>query len=266
MYLADYHVHTKYSFDGTEEIEDICNKAIEIGLNEIALTDHMDIFSNREYEHILDCKPLYQEIERVKEKFAGRLIIRKGAELGQPQANPKESKRFLEENPLDFVIGSVHNIKDDIDVYEYDFKKLDCYQVYEEYLDSLIELAANYDYDVLGHLTYPLRYMYQREGIRLDLTRYEEGFRRLFGIVTERGKGIEVNTSGLLQEMNETMPPLSVLKLYHDCGGEIVTVGTDAHKTEHLGVTIRQGQDILREVGFQYITVFENRKPIFQRI
>lgn len=266
MYLADYHIHTNYSFDGCEQIEDICNRAIELGMNEIALTDHMDIFSNKPYGFILDCNHLYQEIDKAKEKFEGKLIIRKGAELGQPQANPNEGDKFLTEHPLDFVIGSVHNIKDDIDVYEYDFKQLDCTEVYKEYLASLLELASNYDYDVLGHLTYPLRYMFQREGIRLDLAPYEEEFRKLFKIVTERGKGIEVNTSGLLQPMNETMPPVSIIKLYKECGGEIITVGSDAHKLEHLSTTIIQGQDILKASGFEYITTFDNRKPIFKRI
>lgn len=266
MYLADYHIHTKYSFDGFEQIEDICNRAIELGMNEIALTDHMDIFSNKPYEFILNCKELYAEIDRVKEKYEGKLIIRKGAELGQPQANPQEASKFLKNNSLDFVIGSIHNIKDDIDVYEYDFKKLDCDEVYREYVMSLIELATNYDFDVLGHLTYPLRYMYQREGIRLNLTPYEDEFRKLFQVVIERGKGIEVNTSGLLHEMNECMPPFSIIKLYKECNGEIITVGSDAHKLEHLSVTIKQGQDLLREAGFQYITTFENRKPIFNKI
>lgn len=266
MYLADYHIHTRYSFDGVERIEDICNKAIELGMDEIALTDHMDIFSNKPYGDVLDCRQLYNEIDQMKEKFEGRLTIRKGIELGQPHANPVEAKQFLQDYTLDFVIGSIHNIRDDVDVYEYDFKKLDCNKVYEDYIEALIELAMNYDFDVVGHLTYPLRYMFQREGVRLNLDPYEDRFRKLFKIVIQRGKGIEVNTSGLLQSMNETMPSLSVIKLYKECGGEVITIGSDAHRIEHLSTTIRQGQDLIREAGFEYITTFEERKPIFKKI
>lgn len=266
MYLADYHIHTKYSFDGNEAIDDICEKAIERGMNEIALTDHMDIYSNKPYENILDCNKLYQDIDRAKNKFEGRLIIRKGAELGQPQVNPKEGRKFLEEHPLDFVIGSIHNMKNDIDVYYYDFKKLDCNEVYFEYLDWLIELAANYDFDVLGHLTYPMRYMFLKENKRIDLKPFEDQYRILFKTIVERGKGIEVNTSGLLQPMNETMPPISVIKLYKECKGEIITIGSDAHKLEHVSLTIKQGQEMIKSVGFDYITTFENRKPIFKKI
>lgn len=266
MYLADYHMHTKYSFDGLEQIEDICIKAIERGMNEIALTDHMDIYTNKSYSHILDCEHLYKDIDRAIEKFDGKLVIRKGAELGQPQANSTESKKFLEENRLDFVIGSIHNMEDDIDVADYDFSQVDCKVVYQEYLNWLMQLASDYDFDVLGHLTYPLRYMYLKEKKRLDLSSYEEQFRLLFKLVIERGKGIELNTSGLYQPINETMPSISIIKLYKECGGEIITVGSDAHKLEHVSLTIRQGQDILKQAGFKYITVFDNRIPIFKSI
>jgi histidinol-phosphatase (PHP family) len=180
--------------------------------------------------------------------------------------NPSEAKKFLEDNNLDFVIGSIHNMEGDIDVGDYDFSQLDCQMVYEEYLSWLMKLATDYDFDVLGHLTYPMRYMYQKEKKKVDLKPFEEQFRVLFQTIIERGKGIEVNTSGLFQAINETMPPLSIIKLYKKCGGEIITVGSDAHKLEHVSLTIRQGQDILREAGFKYITTFEKRKPIYHKI
>lgn len=266
MYLADYHIHSKYSFDGFEEIDDICNMAVERGMNEIAITDHMDIYTDKPYGHILNCADLYKDIERAKEKFTGRLVIRSGAELGQPQVNKTEAERFIAENKVDFIIGSIHNMEGDVDVGDYDFKKLDCNKVYDEYLDWLIELAKGYDFDVMGHLTYPLRYMYLKEHMRIDLKPFEERFRVLFKELVSRGKGIEVNTSGFFQAINETMPPIYVIKLYKECGGEVITVGSDAHKREHISLTINQGQELLREAGFEYFTVFNERKPEFKKL
>ncbi len=268
MHLLDYHIHTKYSFDGQEEIDDICEKAIERGMKEIALTDHMDIFSDKEYGHILDCDSLYKDIKRAKDKYEGRLKVKLGVELGQPQANPGENTKFLKEygKELDYVIGSIHNMKDDIDVYYYDFSKLDCNEVYSEYLDWLIELATGYDFDVMGHLTYPMRYMFEREQKRIDLSPFEERFRKLFKILIEKGKGIEINTSGLVQPINETMPPVELVKLYKKCGGEIITVGSDAHKIEYVSSTISKGYEILEAAGFKYITSFTKRNPEFIKI
>ena len=268
MYLADYHLHTEFSFDGQEKIDDICERAIEKGMNEIALTDHMDIYTNKPYGHILDCKNLYEKIEKAKDKFEGRLIVKAGVELGQQQVNIRESEQFLADykDKLDFVIGSIHNLKDDSDIYYYDFSKLDCIEVYNEYMDWLLELAKGYDFDVLGHLTYPMRYMYMQVQKKIPLERFEERFRLLFKILVERGKGIEVNTSGIFQAINETMPPLYIVKLYKECGGEIITVGSDAHRLEHVALTIKEGQEIIKEAGFEYITVFNKRKPDFKKI
>lgn len=266
MYLADYHMHSKYSFDGHEPIENICKKAMERGMKEIAITDHLDIYSDKAYTSMLDIRAISEDILKVREQYHGRLLIRHGVELGQPQINKIEAEKFYQDNNLDFIIGSIHNLEDDFDLYYYDFDSIDCYAMYEHYLTWMIDLAKNYDYDVLGHITYPLRYMVQKSQIYLDLKRYQEQFVELFQTVINRGKGIEVNTSGLFQKMQETMPNLSLIKLYKECGGEIITVGSDCHKLEHVASNIKEGQELLKEVGFRFITTFENRKPIFQSI
>ena len=97
MYLADYHMHSKYSFDGSEELDTICQTAIRRGLSEIAITDHMDIYTGLPYDeqmnfdvpggeqHHMDAVGLYKELCNMKEKYAGQLKVRIGAELGQPR-------------------------------------------------------------------------------------------------------------------------------------------------------------------------------------
>lgn len=275
MYLADYHTHSRYSFDGCENPDAMCRAAIAAGLNELAITDHMDIFTGLEYGHMkdfdvpgsadyyMDTDSLYRELAQVRERYSGRLKVVIGAELGQPQVNPAQARRFLADYPLDFVIGSVHNMENDLDVYYYDFTKIDVPAMYSHYLDWLLELARTGDFDVMGHLTYPLRYYYERVHGTLDLKPYEEKFRDLFRILVRKGRGIELNVSGLYKPMRKTMPPMPVLKLYRACGGEIVTIGSDAHKTQYIGTFQKEGQAMLREAGFRYITVFEKRKPKF---
>lgn len=265
MFLVDYHMHSKYSFDGHEEIRDICEMAISRGMKEIAITDHCDIYTQKPYTYILNCQQLYQELKEIVRAYEGRLRVRVGVELGQPQVNPATAKQFLEEYPLDFVIGSVHNMENDIDVAEYDFDKLDCIEVYSRYLDWLTLLAESYDYDIIGHVTYPLRYM-AKAGYRVDIKQYEERIRELYKIIIKRNKGIELNTSGLYQEIQETMPSPEMLKWYRECGGEILTIGSDAHYLKHVGLPIKQGMEIIKRAGFRYITTFENRKPVFIKI
>lgn len=266
MYFIDYHLHSKYSFDGQEELDTICDRALRKGIKEIAITDHMDLYSGKPYGHILACDPLYQELLEVKERYEGRLIVRLGAEFGQPQRNPEEADRFLKNYPLDFVIGSIHNMENDFDIYYYDYTAIEINALMEHYIEWLLELAEGYDFDVLGHITYPGRYYYLAAKKRVDYSRFYEQYKKLFQVLAERGKGIEVNASGLFGETKETMPDLELLKLYRECGGEVVTTGSDAHKKEQVGFAMKEAAALLQEAGFSYITAFEKRKPLFHKL
>ena len=263
MYAVDYHLHSRHSFDGQESVEAICRAALARGRQEIAITDHLDIFSDRPFEATLDVAACFAEIRQAQETFAGQLIIRTGVELGQPQANPADAARFFAEFSPDFVIGSIHNMENDVDLYDYDWSGLDEFKVYDHYLDWLMELARDYDFDVMGHLTYPLRYVYEARSVRFPLERYTDRFAELFRLLVQRGKGIECNTSGYAQKIGESLPPLELLRLYHDCGGEIITLGSDAHQAEQVARTVPLGEELLRRAGFRYITTFASRRPEF---
>ncbi|MGN0204016.1 MAG: histidinol-phosphatase HisJ family protein [Coprococcus sp.] len=280
MYLADYHMHSKYSFDGSEELDVMCEQAIRRGLSEIAITDHVDIYTGLPYGELMnfevpgsvktymDVAGLYGELEAVRDRYAGRLTVKVGAELGQPRVNPQAARDFLADygERLDFIIGSIHNMEEDLDVYYYDFEKIDVAKMYDHYVDWLLELAQNGDFDVMGHLTYPLRYMFERNQMRLNLKPYEEKFRLLFKYLTEKGRGIELNVSGLYRAMRDTMPPMQLLKLYRECGGEIITIGSDAHKAENIGLFQKEAREMLMEAGFRYMTIFAQRKPDFIKL
>lgn len=266
MYLVDYHMHSKYSFDGKCELRDMCEVAIKRGLSEIAITDHMDIFSNQPYTHILDCRALYAELYNVKEEYEGKLKIVIGVEYGQPQANPEQALLFMKEYPVDFTIGSIHNMVGDKDAYDYNYRETDYHDVFSMYMDWQQELAKNYDYDVLAHVTYPSRYVYAQTGVRVDFKEYWEQYITLFKTVIERGRGIELNLSGIARGYKETMPTMELLQLYRSLGGEIVTVGSDAHILDHIGTVTKEGYEMLRQAGFAYVTTFQKHQPRFVKI
>lgn len=266
MYLADYHLHSINSPDGNDSVDAICQAAISAGLKEIAITDHVDIVKNPAFALPLDTEKMHQDITKAQQDYEGKLILRRGVELGQPQANPKDAQNYLDRYHHDFIIGSIHNLENDADVYYYDFTTLDRDAVYQQYIDCMQQMAEGYDFDVMGHLTYPLRYMFQCDGKVVDLKNYEGQFCTLFKTLIQRGKGIEVNVSGLSHPMKQTLPPLYLVKLYRQCGGEIITVGTDAHKTEKVGKGILEGQQLLKEAGFTHFTTYQNRKPSFVKI
>ncbi|MBB5263142.1 histidinol-phosphatase (PHP family) [Catenibacillus scindens] len=266
MFLTDDHLHTRFSFDGKADPEDVCRQAIGRGLSEICITDHMDIYSDQPYTYQLDCENWKKTMDDLKEKYRGKLLVHVGIELGQPQINPKQARIFMEKYSMDFIIGSIHNIENDLDIYYCDYKNMDIRKFYSHYIDWLMELAKNYDFDVMGHITYPSRYILEQTGTAPDMTEFYDRFRQLFKCVIEKGRGIELNLSGLARGGGKPMPEEDLLKLYRECGGEIITVGSDAHVASQVGTISKAGQEILAGAGFRYITWFEERKAYFERI
>lgn len=260
--LADYHLHSSYSFDGKQTLEELCEAALRQGLDEIAVTEHMDLFRGKPYRYILNCEESFRELEKVRKRYQGVLTIRRGIELGQPMRNPEEAEAFLRDWPLDFVIGSLHNMEHDIDVGTYRYDQVDWDVFFPHYLEWLKDLAENYDYDVLGHVTYPMRYLYLQTKRELSPMAWKDAFSEIFRIVIARGKGIELNTSSIARGTGPLMPTEELLVLYRELGGEIITTGSDAHVKEQTGKTARMGQGILRKAGFSYFSTFENRHPV----
>ena len=265
---ADYHMHTHFSPDGHCSPRQICLAAMEKGLTEIAVTDHFEffadgIFSDARYllENFEAC---YRELDACAKEFSGRLIVRKGIEIGQPQTDPERAAEVLAALPYDYVIGSVHKLRD-IDLGLVDYPDEVIPGRVRENLDMLYELADRYDYDCLGHLDIVKRYA-AVYGKKIDLMDWQEELERILRRAIERGKGIELNTSGLRQAVKEALPSVEILKLYRSLGGEILTVGSDAHFDRDVAADFDTARGMALEAGFRYLTVYQARKPAFYPI
>jgi histidinol-phosphatase (PHP family) len=132
-------------------------------------------------------------------------------------------------------------------------------RVFEKYTEELCELAKWGRFHSLAHITYPVRYLW-RNNIYISMEKYGDLYKKLFHILTERGIALEVNTSGLRKPINRTDPPFDLLKLYKETGGELITVGSDAHKVKDIYSGIPQVYEKLRLLGFGYITAVKNKK------
>ncbi len=261
MYLCDYHIHSTVSFDGKDTITALAKSAAEAGLSEICVTDHCDIdtisFGKLAYDYALYAG----ELEKARRELGKRIKLRAGVELGQPLFDAALTEKVLS-NPYDFVIGSVHADREGDDYYFKSYESAEqCLAILEDYLEHVRETCARVSFSVLGHLTYPLRYMRGRGGISVDFSPFFAELRGIFRLLVDRGIGIEVNCSGLFSDLGETLPPPALLRLYRECGGEIITVGSDAHTASGVGRGVREGMKLLSEAGFRYFTVFEAMTP-----
>lgn len=260
-YMIDYHVHSTFSSDGHNTIMELCESAVKNGIREIAITDHFEPSMANEYCLSYNQKGYWAYITRAKQMFKGRLKIKLGVELGQPHLFPQVSSAILADFPYDYVLASAHKLSEGMDVSEIDYSQVSEEEVCSMYLRQLKELIYWNDFDCIGHLDLIKRYSASVYKKNISLTCQYELLKEVLQLAIRSGKGIEINTSGLRQAPQETMPGLDVVKLYKDLGGEILTIGSDAHFAEDVGKGLLEAVGMARDAGFRYITVFNNRKP-----
>ncbi len=266
MYIHDSHVHTKYSFDGDKghhgEIGAVIEAAISRGVSEISITDHLDI------DGILDgIYPPYEadavknDVFAAKEKYKGKIRVNYGVELGQPHARKAEAEALLEKQGFDFVIGSLHNLRGCPDFY---FLKMDlmCDEqidyLIKQNISELLEIADFPGITTVAHITYIERYLTACKK-PFSYERYADGFEKLFRKLIDNGISMEINTSGL-RKGGITMPGCELCALYRDCGGKLITIGSDAHRIEDIGAGIEETAAMLRKLGFKSQTVVRDGK------
>lgn len=262
---VDCHSHSCYSPDSTASVEEMCLRAVELGLKAYALTDHCecDSFVADHFDRTIP--ESRQEILRVREKInTCNTRILTGVELGQPIQNYAAAESVLNLG-YDMVIGSIHRVRGYPDFYFMHYKswtQKELEDLMEQYFNEVYELVLWNQFDTLGHLTYPLRYIVDDYGRTIDMTKYDDIIDEIFKKLMENGKAMEINTSGAFRNRESVIPSLRYLKRYRQLGGEFLTMGSDAHEPAALGCGLLDGMKAASEAGFQRITYFENRKPV----
>lgn len=268
-YRQDFHIHTTFSPDAESRPEEVLRAAEAQGLCEIMITDHCDcdngcaIPAPLEAWPRLDLKQYTEKIESLRSMTDIRVGV--GIELGEADQMPEYSAEVLSFYDWDYVIGSFHNPKGKIDYYYTDYTALDLRTVFDEYFEGVYRLAVDNRFDVLGHLYYLVRYIY-RQGLTADLSGYRGKIEEILRVLVRNGKGIEVNTSCLKDRFSGLIPGYDVIKMFKDCGGEIITVGSDAHTPERVGEGFDEALEAIREAGFTALASFEKRNPVFRDI
>ena len=263
--IADYHLHSEYSHDSREKIENICKKAIEQGVEEICFTDHVEFASELEYEWP-NFRERYNEIIKCQKKYEEKLSILNGVEIGQAHVEIQKQKYLLDTFQFDFVISSVHSISEKGLPVEYPFTADNYCGFFYSYFDDLKKTAVETDFDVLGHVTLPFRYVPQELLSLFPISMFKKEYVDIFKILVDRGKGIEINTSGLRTCLKETLPNRQVLEWYKGCGGKVITVGSDGHSLKSAFSGIEEGYQLLRNTGFRQIAHFNKRNLYFEEL
>lgn len=261
--MFDFHMHSRVSFDGHDTGEALAKAALAAGLKEICFTDHIDYDPlgqmgkldfdtaayNAEYDHL---------------EIPG-LLIRRGMEFGMDVHNVQQFKEDLKRRHFDFVLGSIHFV-DDLDVYypQYWSGKT-VFQAERRYLEATLEsVRLHDDFDVLAHLTYIGKTTAHHAPRCVPFDEHRELIDEILKVLVSKGKGMEINTSGV-DRCGGFLPTADYFRRFRELGGEIVTIGSDAHRTDRVGQYSYEACDILKDI-FGYVCTFENRRAVFHKL
>ena len=253
---CDCHLHTDNSFDSDTPAECQIDRAHELGIEYIALTDHCDIL---EWSDADIARSNAQAIE-LNHRYDDLTVLR-GIELGEPLQNLEETAKALGLCEYDFILCSLHNIRGEEDFYYLHPTVEQAQDLLTRYFDELLEMVQWNEFDSLAHMTYPLRYLVGRDGLDIDMTPHQPKIRAILSTLAANGKALEINTSGLRAPDGFLMPTVEYVKLFRELGGRYITLGSDAHVPEHIGIGMAEGIAAAKEAGFDCATIFVNREP-----
>lgn len=264
MYLCDFHTHTLISPDSEASLSEMIEAAGQAGLQELCITDHCDLLDGDGAPTLTF--PWPEALEQYRQRATSPVTVRLGLELGSAPYAPQAARDILAQagGELDFVLGSLHNwigAQNNRDFYYTQFRGDPALgtAAMENALAHTWTLVTEYPdcYDSLAHVIYPLRYIH-RDGGQLTLEPFQEQVMEIFRQVAQSHHALEVNTCRG-QSLEEWLP---ILRWFKSCGGEYVTVGSDAHKPQHMALGIPQALELLREAGFTYVTTYQGRRPV----
>jgi len=253
----DSHLHTNLSPDSDVVIDVYAAQALERGIGELAITDHVDFEPGAPaYAYAT-----FEDRERIVRQAAERwgpqgVDIRFGAELTYDRSWEDDIRRHLARHTYDFTIGSVHDRVES----PYGPRSVQRWvagrslaEIVAPSFDEVAAAARSGLFDALGHLDVVKRYLHPfvtKEALAGAPELYEPILRAL----VESGTALEINTSGLRHAVGETYPSAAMVRRFRDMGGRAVTIGSDAHRAEHFGWALADGYQHAIDSGFSTLT------------
>jgi len=261
--MFDFHMHSRVSFDGHDSGRALAEAALRKGLKEICFTDHLD------YDPLGKMGKLDFDTDAYNTEYNDLeipgLLIRRGMEFGMDETNIAQFRKDLLRRPFDFVLGSIHFV-DGLDVYypEY-WQGKTVFQAERRYMEATLEsVKLHDDFDVLAHLTYLSKTTAHPAPRCLPYGEHREIIDEILKVLVAKGKGMEMNSSGV-DRCGGFLPTADILRRFKELGGEIVTIGSDAHRCDRVGQYSFEACAILKDI-FGYVCTFAERKPVFHKL
>lgn len=273
--LADCHMHSSFSGDSDSPMNEMIKSAIAKGLHDICFTEHMDLDYPTQKDdpegEPAGCfevdMPRYKEcIDKMRHKYMEKINIGIGLEFGLQAGLEDRYRKLASSYEFDFIIASTHLCRHK-DIPWKSFWELGSEdELFRSYFNESLDNLRNFtNFDVYGHLDYVVRYAPNKDK-NYSYSKYSDVIDEILRQIISEGKGIEINTKGKRSGLCEMNPCSDILKRYRELGGEIITIGSDAHKPSDIGALVNTAGQILSSCGFRYYSVFKGHRPVMYKL
>ena len=259
FYAIDYQTHSYRSHDGRASILEHCKQAVEIGLDELGLSEHKDFDPDDPMSDYFDYDSYMTEIEIARRQFSGRLKILAGVEIDYQVWFEDKIANYLDLHKFDFVIGSVHYVdKLMLMTPEYNLNRTKK-TAYSDYFQAVGNSVQSGKFDIVGHLEYANRRGVSSWG-EYSTGDYEDSSTALFKLMIEKSIPLEINTAGLHQNLGITYPCSETVALYGRLGGRLLSIASDAHHPDQLAHAYSTAANLAIQNGLTHLCTWKNRE------
>lgn len=255
-YPADLHVHSKFSHDADDDLNVVCQAAINKGLKIICFTEHLDLDPNDPSCSFFNYPKFSKALESARREFGDRIEILKGIEFSEPYRYPREFEKWRRKD-VDFILGSVHTL-DRVFIGEKDLlKRYTIDQLFESYYHKVLQAVRFGGFDALAHLDFPKRYY-------RDTSSCPDSVSEILHEMVSQEIALEINTSPLRKGLPEPSPAEAVVRQFLDLGGQKITLGSDAHSAEDIGSGLDEAWEMIKKINpnFTGLGFFKKRQFI----
>ena len=251
--MFDQHVHSNFSFDSNEELENYINVSNK---NDIVTTEHLD-FANPiiNYEdNSIEYLKYIEEITSLNKKYSNKFFS--GIEIGYTSNSEKRIEDFLKDKNFNLKLLSIHQNE----LYDYmcvNKKLISLEALIQEYFEQMIQaLESSIEFNVLAHFEYGIRI------VDISVTDFDslasKFLNKIIELIVKKEIAFEVNTKSMYKYKKENLYSYMIEK-YLKKGGKLFTLGSDAHNIKDYAYKFDEARKFLLDRNIKEIILFKDK-------
>ena len=251
--MFDQHVHSNFSFDSNEELENYINVSNK---NDIVTTEHLD-FANPiiNYEDSsIEYLKYIEEITSLNKKYSNKFFS--GIEIGYTPNSEKRIEDFLKDKNFNLKLLSIHQNG----LYDYmcvNKKLISLEALIQEYFEQMIQaLESSIEFNVLAHFEYGIRI------VDISVTDFDslasKFLNKIIELIVKKEIAFEVNTKSMYKYKKENLYSYMIEK-YLKKGGKLFTLGSDAHNIKDYAYKFDDARKFLLARNIKEIILFKDK-------